>query len=78
MMIRREMEFNDLMENCWSGAIYTLRMIEEAEKEEELMFLLEELAFEEIPTLTQINDLLWFDSEWILEQLDIIEAEEEI
>ena len=46
-------------------------------KEEELMLLLDEIFLESIPTLTEVNDILWFDDEMIFESLGIIEEEEE-
>lgn len=78
MYIKEEFDFNDLMNRCWSGAINTLETIEENDKQEELMqFLVDYVGASEddIPTLTEINDLLWFEDEWIFEMLDI-ETEE--
>ena len=75
--VKNEMNFNDLMNNCWSGAVDTLQVIEENGKEEELMLLLDEIFLESIPTLTEVNDILWFDDEMIFESLGIIEEEEE-
>ena len=77
MYIKQDMNFNDLMNNCWSGAIDTLKTIEEHDKENELMELLEEQWLEEVPTMTEINDYLWFEDEAIFEALGISEAEEE-
>ena len=73
--VKNEMDFNDLMNNCWSGAIDTLQVIEENGKEEELMLLLEEITNN--PTMTDINDILCFEDEMIYESLGIIEEEEE-
>ncbi len=75
--VKNEMDFNDLMNNCWSGAIDTLQKVEEEGKEEELIMLLEEIFTDEIPTMTEINDILWFEDEMIYESLGIIEEEEE-
>ena len=61
----------------WSGAVPTWDKIVENNMEEELEQLLEEMFCGDIPTDTQINDLLWFDSDWVLEQLGISEEEEE-
>lgn len=74
MEIRKDYDFNELKENSWSGAIDTLKTIEENEKEEELMQLLE-LTFEDVPTDTEVNDFLWFDDDFIFEELGI-EVEE--
>lgn len=60
----------------WSGAISTWNEIEEANKVDELEYLLEELYPEGI-TDTQLNDLLWFESDWIYESLGITEEDEE-
>lgn len=77
MYIKQNMDFNDLMDNCWSGAIDTLKTIEEHDKEDELMAHLEEQWFDEVPTMTEINDYLWFEDEFIFECLGISESEEE-
>lgn len=69
--VRRELDFNDLFNECWSGAVDTLRTIQENNKEDELMSLLALDVFGETPDLTEVNDLLWFDSEWIFETLGI-------
>ena len=61
----------------WSGAVDTWDKIERNGKEEELEQLLEEMFLDDIPTDTQINDLLWFDSDCVLEQLGISDEEEE-
>ena len=60
----------------WSGAISTWNEIEGANKVDELEYLLEELYPEGI-TDTQLNDLLWFESDWIYESLGITEEDEE-
>ena len=57
--------------NAWSGAIDTLEIIKEHGKIKELEWLLEDLFCDETPTETQINDLLWFDDEYIFKQLNI-------
>ena len=75
--VKQEMNFEDLMNNRWSGAINTLQRVEEEGKEEELIILLEEIFIDEIPTMTEINDILWFEDEMIFESLGIIEEEEE-
>lgn len=74
MEIKKNYNFDDLKENSWSGAIDTLKTIEENEKEEELMQLLE-LTFEDVPTDTEVNDFLWFDDDFIFEELGIKEEE---
>ena len=55
---------------AWSGGRTTLDNIIEANKVEMLEDLLNE-CFEEL-TDTQLNDLLWFDDQWLYEQLDMV------
>lgn len=69
-----DMDFMDLLENCWSGAINTLEYIREHDKEEELLQLIEELGLQD---MTTINDFLWFDDEYIYECLGITEEDDE-
>lgn len=69
-----EMNFMDLIQNCWSGAIDTLEYIKEHDKEEELLYLIEEL---DLHDMTEINDFLWFDDEYIYECLGITEEDKE-
>ena len=76
MWIKQEYDYNDLKENSWSGAVNTLRRIEEANKEEELMNFLEDIFYENIPSDTEVNDLLWFEPEMIYESLGITEEYE--
>ena len=75
--VKQEMSFEDLKRNCWSGALNTLSTIEEEGKEEELMNYLEDLFYDSTPTMTELNDCLWFDDESIYDALGIIEEEEE-
>lgn len=80
MYIKQDMDFNDLMNNCWSGAINTLKTIEEHDKEDELMEYLKEtfgFYFDNVPTMTEVNDYLWFEDEAIFEALGISEIEDE-
>ena len=72
MWIKEEYTFQDLKEQCWSGAIDTLKTIEEHGKEDLFMSILEEIYQEEIPTMTEINDFLWFEDDDIFEMLEII------
>jgi len=78
MWIKKEYDYNDLKENSWSGAVNTLRRIEEANKEEELMNFLEDIFYENIPSDTEVNDLLWFEPEMIYESLGISDEDEDV
>lgn len=77
MYVKNDLDFEDLKNNCWSGAVDTLETIENAEKEEEFMDYLEMIYCDEIPTMTELNDFLWFDSERIFADLEINEDEED-
>ena len=80
MYIKQEMDFNDLMNNCWSGAIDTLNTINEWNKENELMEHLKDVFssyFDIVPTMTEVNDYLRFEDEDIFEALGIPESEDE-
>ena len=67
--IKQEISLYDF--KAWSGGKDTLNNIIEAGKVEEFEYLLNE-CYEEL-TATQLNDLLWFDDQWIYEQLDMEE-----
>lgn len=71
MKICKEVDFYELKENSWSGAIETLNTVEEWGMEDELMDFLEEVFNGEIPTPTEVNDFLWFEDEYIFETLGI-------
>lgn len=60
----------------WSGAIDTWNDIEEADKIDDLEFFLEDIYPDGL-TMTELNDLLWFESEWIRDALGLIEDEDE-
>lgn len=80
MYIKNDMDFGDLMNNCWSGALDTLKKVEENDKQDELMQHLEEVFetyFDKVPTMTEVNDYLWFEWENIFECLGISENDEE-
>ena len=61
---------------AWSGAVETKKIILDAGLEEEFEILIDELYPEGL-TDTELNDILWFDPDWILEALGIKEEEEE-
>ena len=61
---------------AWSGAVDTKNRIIEADKENEFDQLIEELYPDGIDE-TQLNDILWFEDDWIFEQLGISDEEEE-
>lgn len=78
MEIKDDFSFNDLMNKCWSGAKDTLDMIEDKGYEDELMSHLEDVFYGDIPTMTEVNDYLWFEEDAIKEALGIFELEDKI
>ena len=70
MKISKEMNLRNF--EAWSGAKDTLNKLIEIDKCEELEAVLEDL-YPEGMTETQLNDVLWFDVEWIYETLGIEE-----
>ena len=62
--------------DAWSGAKDTKETILKADKGNDFDFLIEELYPNGLSE-TQLNDILWFESDWICEQLGIKEGEGE-
>lgn len=60
----------------WSGAVETWDKIVELNKVDELERLLED-AYPEGLSITELNDLLWFEDKWVFEMLGISEEAEE-
>ena len=69
MKITREISNIDEFE-AWSGAVYTRNAIIKNHKQDDFMFMLEDI-FPNGCTETELNDFLWFDDEYILSALDI-------
>ena len=76
MRIAREFTFYTLQDECWDCED-VLEAVANADMEDSLMDLLEECFNAEVPTLTEVNDLLRFDGEWVLETLGIAPEEED-
>lgn len=55
----------------WSGAIDVVRNVRQAEKLDELGQLIEDYFDNRTPTKTEVNDFVWFNAEYIYEQLQI-------
>lgn len=75
MEIKKEYNnFYEIEDMVWSGAIDTLNSIVEANKEDEFMQLLEDVFMDsEIPTETEVNDFIWFETDFIFEHLGLDE-----
>ena len=69
------MDWFNIYHTAWSGARDTVERIEDEGKGNEFMSLIEELYPEGIDR-TSLNDILWFDDEWVFESLGIKEEEE--
>ena len=74
MKIYQEMTLENA--NLWSGALQTRETILAHDKAREFEVLIENLYPRGLD-LVELNDLLWFDSEWVFEMLGINEEEEE-
>ena len=61
---------------AWSGAKETQQRIIDENKEDEFDQLIEVLYPDGLDE-TQLNDILWFEDDWIFEQLGISDEEEE-
>ena len=74
MEIRREINgFNELADMVWSGAVDTIADIQNANKEDEFMNFLEAVFCDEVPTDTEVNDFIWFERDYIYENLGLTE-----
>ena len=73
MEIKQDMDFRDLENNCWGQAVDILKEISDADKEDALMNYLEDIYYDEIPTLTEINDILAYDWENVYKYIGIVQ-----
>ena len=74
MEIRKEInDFYALADMVWSGAVDTIADIQNANKEDEFMNFLEAVFCDEVPTDTEVNDFIWFDRDYIYENLGLTE-----
>ena len=74
MEIKKEINgFNELADMVWSGAVDTIANIQNANKETEFMNFLEMVFCDEIPTDTAVNDFIWFERDYIYENLGLTE-----
>lgn len=74
MKVYKEISLQEF--DFWSGAKYTAQKIEDANKWDELENLFSELYPDGVDETT-LNDILWMDSDWVLESLDIQDEDEE-
>ena len=55
---------------AWAGAKDTKQLILDNDKEDDFGFIMEDL-YPDGMTETQLNDILWFEEDWICETLGI-------
>ena len=68
-------EFNVDTFQFWSGAKDIIEDIKKAKKMDELQTLIEDYFADQTPTKTQVNDFVWFQRDFIFEQLEISSIE---
>ena len=74
MEIKKEINgFNELADMVWSGAVDTIADIQNANKETEFMNFLEMVFCDEVPTDTAVNDFIWFERDYIYENIGLTE-----
>jgi hypothetical protein len=75
MKIITETSLNNF--EAWEGAKQTLQEIREAGKVEDLEMLLDDIYPDGIDDV-KLNDILWFDNDWVFESLGMKPEEEEV
>lgn len=74
MEIKKEINgFYELADMVWSGAVDTLGDIQNANKENEFMDFLEMVFCDDVPTDTNVNDFIWFERDYIYENIGLTE-----
>ena len=76
MWIKQDYDFRDLENGCWGQATEILKEISDANKEDALMNYLEDIYYDDMPTLTEVNDLLAYDWERVFEDIGIVSWDE--
>lgn len=78
MFIQMEVTQYDLQDLLWSGGLDTWNRILKEDKEDAAMQLLEDtFGFTALDTtITNINDFLWFDRDFIYKALNITDEDE--
>lgn len=63
-------DFDDIQNNAWGNATNTLEEVQNHEKENDLMELLDELYPDGVDE-TELNDFLAYEDDYIFQNLDI-------
>lgn len=66
----------ELEDYLWSGGKETWREIVEKDKETDFFDYIEDLFTCDPPTITEINDLLWFERDTVLKDIGVYEYNE--
>ena len=77
MYIKKYMEWIDIKENAWAGAVQVIAEIENQGREDEAMNLIEKMFCDELPDETAVNDFIWFDIEGMMNLYDDEDDDEE-
>ena len=76
MKVILEMDsFETIMNNSWSGAKEVCREIYRQHKSGEAMSIIEEIFYDTTPTITQLNDFIWFELADIMDLWNEIKEE---
>lgn len=75
MRYSKEFDVNEF--DFWGGAKDTIKIIKEHKMMGQLQDMLEEIFADKIPTATEINDTVWFDSNEIFSTLGINESNDD-
>ena len=78
IIVQEELGAQDISNRLWSEAVHTWENIEKAGKEQEAIAFLNEIFCDKVPTITEINDVLWFDEALVYEAIGLTEDGEEI
>lgn len=71
MKVTKEItKFETLKLESWGGALETLKIIEQNNKQDDFMYLLEDVFYEGVDE-TDLNDFIWFEDEYIFNSLEI-------
>ena len=62
-----EVEIYELGSHLWQGGLDTYNTLKEHGKLNELDELFNEIFTDELPTINELNDYLWFDRDYIFE-----------
>ena len=71
MYVKIDLDIKDLIEQCWSGADTLASKIHDLGLEEELFELMKEIFDGSTPDITEVNDFLRFEEDYIASCLGV-------